>query len=367
MSRRVVAFSIALIAIVSIAPALRARPLYAARTGMACARCHVDPNGGGMRTGTGFLYALNLHTMAPSEEREATLDPKISDGLRLGGDMRTQYMQDVHNELRNRSTFFLMQATLYLSANLSDNTTLYYANDQGRTTEAFGLIGGLPLGTVLKVGRFLPAYGIEEEDHTLFTRDSLGFGTSAEDTGIELTLAHGTRSLTVAAVNGTRGILDDNPQKALVARAWWYNDRIGYGLSGFTNTPYSAERSQRFGAFGQFHHGPFVLLAEYDRGEDTPDKGALRKSEYLMVDGSCAVGERTTLRATYDRVDPNTEYAETARDRVGIGLDADLSPFTRLLLRARATRQYGHDDYGARLYGTDRDTYDLIAQIAIGF
>jgi hypothetical protein len=367
MVRRLVVLSIALAAIGSTAPELRARPLYGARTGMACARCHVDPSGGGMRTGTGFLYALNLHTMAPAEEREATLDPKISDGFRFGGDMRTMYTQDLQNELRNRSSLFLMQASLYLSATLSEHATLYYANDQGSTVEAFGLISGLPLDAVLKVGRFLPAYGIEEEDHSLFTRDSLGFGTFAEDTGVEITIARGTRSLTVATVNGTHGIFDDNPQKAIVAKALWYNDRLGYGLSGYTNTPNSSKRTLRFGAFGQFHQGPLVLLAEYDRGEDTPRVGPLVKSAFLMVDASLSVGERTTLRATFDRIDPNVDYAETARDRIGIGLDADLMPFTRLLLRARGTRQYGHDEYGVRDYGTDRDTYELLGQLAFAF
>jgi hypothetical protein len=367
MHRRLIVLLLALACFFTLGTAVEARPLYAARTGMACSRCHVDPTGGGMRSATGFRYALNLHTMAPAEDREPLLDPKISDGLRLGGDARGTYLQDVHNELSNRSTFFLMQASLYVSATLSDRATLYYANDQGRTTEAFGLLGGLPLGGILKVGRFLPAYGIEEEDHSLFTRDSLGFGTSAEDTGLELTLASGTRMFTIAAVNGARGVLDDNPQKALVARAAWYNERFGGGVSGYSNSPYDAKRSVRYGAFGQFHHGPFVLLAEYDRGEDDPGEGDLRKSEYWMADGSLAVGDRATLRATFDRVDPNTDYAETARDRIGIGIDADLAPFTRLLLRARGTRQYGHNDYGEREYGTDRDYYDLIGQIAFAF
>jgi hypothetical protein len=364
---RLVAF--ALLAWLLLLPGTRvtARPLYAARTGMACARCHVDPAGGGMRTGTGFKYALNLHTMAPAEDREAPFDPKISDGVRLGGDMRGMYLQDAHNELSDQSTFFLMQAALYLAVSINDRTTFAIANDQGRTTEAYALIGSLPLDGSLKIGRFVPAYGIEEEDHTLFTRDSLGFGTAAEDVGIEFTHARGARLVTLALVNGSHGVLDDNPQKALVGRAMWFNDRFGFGASGFINTPYAAERTSRFGAFGQFHQGPLVILAEYDRAEDTPEKGPLVKAAALMVDGSCAVGERTTLRATFDRFDPNTDYAENARDRIGIGLDADLMSFTRLMLRARGVRQYGHDEYGVRRYGTDRDFYELFAQLAFGF
>src|SRR5499427_5195424 len=37
-------------------------PLYAARTGLACANCHFDPNGGGPRNAFGFAFAKNRHS-----------------------------------------------------------------------------------------------------------------------------------------------------------------------------------------------------------------------------------------------------------------------------------------------------------------
>ena len=348
-----------------------ARPLYAARTGMACARCHIDPAGGGERTSTGFIYAFNGHTMIPAEERTATIQPRVGEGLQFGGDFRTQYQQDLRNELRHRSTFYMMQSSFYVSAELNERLSLCYANDQGTTLEAFGLISGLPFGGSLKVGKFHPAYGIEEEDHTIFTRDSLGFGHSSEDTGVELSLAHGPRYLTIAVINGNRGVIDNNAQKGIVGRAWCYNDHVGLGLSGFMDNTDpargAADRVYRYGIFGNLHHGPLVLLGEYDRGKTDPTRGPAVEAEAGFTELSCRVTDRLTAKLDYDRFDPNLEYAETARDRIGIGFEADLMPFARLLTLARGTRQYGHDAYGRRHYGGNRDTYDALAQIHLSF
>ena len=129
-----------------IAESAGARPLHAARTGRPCAACHVDPAGGGIRTGTGFRFAYDGHTFAPDEIREPTLDPRISDGIRIGGDLRTQYMHDIDNARRDRSTFFQMQAELMIAAELNDRLAAVYTNGDGRTREAFGLIRALPLG-----------------------------------------------------------------------------------------------------------------------------------------------------------------------------------------------------------------------------
>jgi hypothetical protein len=159
------------LALAAFADLAGARPLYAMRTGMSCARCHVDPAGGGIRTASGFRYALDGHTMAPAEERSATVEPQISDGLRLGGDFRAQYIQQFAKETSGGlSTFHMMESALYVAAQLVERVSLVYGNDRGQTLEAFALITGLPMQGAVKVGRFRPAFGIEEEAHDLHAR-----------------------------------------------------------------------------------------------------------------------------------------------------------------------------------------------------
>ncbi len=339
---------------------------------MACSRCHVDPAGGGMRNATGFRYAQDLHTMTPAEDRDPVFDPRISDGIRMGADLRGQYMQDAENELRNRSTFFLMQAAVYLAAELNEGFTLVYANDQGRTTEAFGLLR-LPLeGTTLKVGRFRPAFGIEEEDHTTFTRDSLGFGAATEETGIEASIARDAALLTVSLVNGSSGaILDGNPQKAAIGRISWAPGRFGIGASGSLDTPVSLDdridRTYRYGLFGHLRQGILVVMGEYDRGVTDLDEGDSVEREAAFVEADLLLHPRLTAKLKLDRLDPDLDLAEIARDRILLGLESDLAPSVRGIVFVRATRQYGHDDLGRRDYGADRDTYEIVGQLAAGF
>ncbi len=42
---------------------IRARPIYAERTGLPCGQCHIDPSGGGPRTAFGRAFAANGHRL----------------------------------------------------------------------------------------------------------------------------------------------------------------------------------------------------------------------------------------------------------------------------------------------------------------
>ncbi|MFB3907553.1 MAG: hypothetical protein ACE15D_04025 [Candidatus Eisenbacteria bacterium] len=350
-----------------------ARPLYATRTGMACGRCHVDPAGGGVRAQTGFLYAWNGHTITPAEEREPVLDPRIADGLRFGADVRSVYLQSEDQLPSDRSSFFLMEATVHVAADLNDRLTLVYSNDQGAVAETYGLIRSLPLSASLKVGRFKPAFGLEVEDHSTFTRDSLGFGPNAYDTGAAVTFTPRNVQVDLALTNGRLGLpgFDDNDQKAVTGRAAWFRDWIGFGASGFFDTGRlntgERGRTYRYGAFGQLHRGPVVLLAEYDRLTNDPDHGSSVDGEAGFVQGWYEIRPSISLTAKYDRFDPDLDLAETGRDRVSAGIESDLLPLLRLEAYARGTRIYGFDDEGRRRYGENHDVFDLIAMLYLSF
>jgi hypothetical protein len=273
----------------------------------------------------------------------------------------------------------MMQSALYLAAQLIDRVSLVYANDRGQTQEAFALIGGLPMEATLKVGRFRPAFGIEEEDHTTFTRDPLGFGTGSEETGAEISAAAGRYAGNLAVLNGSRGggVFDDNAQKAVVYRGRYYADRFGLGVNGYLNNPGfgdgGGKRRYLYGAFAHLRHGPLVLMGEYDRGANEYDTvgGENSRSKIEIAAGfaelSWRIVDRNTLKVKYERFDPDLEMAETARDRFGLGIESDVLPFTRLLGSARAMREYGITQSGTPAYGETRDSYDLLAQLHVSF
>jgi hypothetical protein len=357
------ALVVTILAVVWAVSPAESRPLYAARTGMACSSCHVNPSGAWMRNTTGFAYALNGHTMTPAEEPTQTIDPKVSDGIRLGGDLRSIYIQEYHRTSSNQSTFLTMSAILFAEASLNNRYSIYYSNDQGRTFETYAIVRNLPFLTTLKVGRFRPTYGVNEEDHTTFTQDSLGVGLFSEDTGIEVTRDHKICHVTLGLLNGsTSPLLDNNPQKAATGRVWVYGSHMGLGMTGYSNVPQRYQRLLRYGVIGNAHVGPLVFLGEYDRGETRYNDPAANGRETVRLEAGFAelsyqIDEGPTVKVKYDRFDHDLDVADNARDRMGLWFETDLAPFTRFIGAAR----------GTRTYADSRTVYDVLAQLYLYF
>src|SRR5215470_12623283 len=81
-----------LIVLAALAPLLllptpgKGTPLYAARTGLACANCHFDPNGGGPRNAFGFAFAKNRHSTEAETDgafKDLDLTNRVSEQLPL--------------------------------------------------------------------------------------------------------------------------------------------------------------------------------------------------------------------------------------------------------------------------------------------
>ncbi len=233
--RRTLLRMLLLLGLVSSLPAV-ALPRFAARNGMECIQCHVNPTGGGMRNAYGRNVFENVFlpwgakprpdswiaTDFPEEPKEEQVgkvtsgfSPELTEWLAVGADLRAAYLLIRPDRLNPDGTrplvnsFFLMQADLYHSAQLGDAVTLYL--DVGVYTgfEAWGLLRVTPPSAgfelYLKAGRFLPPFGIREVEHQLFTREAVGFGQTDKDTGLELDAFWGPLSASVALLNGTLG------------------------------------------------------------------------------------------------------------------------------------------------------------------
>jgi hypothetical protein len=216
-------------AFVSIARPSFAIPRFAARNSMECIQCHYDPTGGGVRNRYGAdVYARTLLSIQGSEP---TISPEgsvgedgwapefsgmLTDWLTLGADVRLGYLLAIpeHGPMPNTdpsitSTLFLMQADLYHAATINPHVNLVL--DVGVYTgfEAWLLIKAIsaptPYNLMIKAGRFKPAFGVRESNHTIFTRETVGFGPMDQDTGVELTAYLWNLTLNTAIVNGTLG------------------------------------------------------------------------------------------------------------------------------------------------------------------
>ncbi|MDP4198952.1 MAG: hypothetical protein Q8922_06735 [Bacteroidota bacterium] len=209
-------------------------PRFALRGGeVDCRGCHVDPTGGRMRTQGGDNFAMNR---LPMWERGPKFSANIGDAIRIGVDMRSQYLYfgdhttadfviPGHDSVLARhilrdttvkaSGALEMALPIYVSAKLSESIEAFVKVNPivsplvSTTWEGYGIIhfvhssgeffdaGAIVGDAYFKVGAFYPAFGIRFDDHTVYTRGGnasfSGFGPAGlfwqpnyVDEGIEL-------------------------------------------------------------------------------------------------------------------------------------------------------------------------------------
>src|SRR5262245_34567924 len=127
----------------------KSTPLYATRTGLACANCHFDPNGGGPRNAFGFAFAKNRHSTDAETEgafKDLDLTNKVSEQLPLyfGVNSRLMALADDARDPPDgvdRFGFFQMETHLHVAFQPHPRLTLAYTTD-GFGTQGNGLSGG---------------------------------------------------------------------------------------------------------------------------------------------------------------------------------------------------------------------------------
>jgi len=304
-------------------------PRFALRGGEAsCRGCHVDPTGGRIRTEGGDNFAMKRLAMWPKESK---FSANIGEGIRIGVDLRSQflYFSDYESIPRHdsvsgfdttyRSSGALeMALPIYFSAKLSDAVNafvktdpvtsdwegyaaIHYVHTSGDFIEAGSVVGD----AYIKVGAFIPSFGIRFDDHTVFTRGGnaglSGFGPAGsmwqhnyKDEGMELGFELFDHAfLTADILNGNeqftampfkldplgpyaialRGAVNTGPlmDKQLSAE-------IGGSLYVHTNEHFhynngvarpggdSIARTWLSAIHGGLHYGPLSFLAEFDMG-----------------------------------------------------------------------------------------------------
>jgi hypothetical protein len=290
-----------------------ALPLYAARTGLTCMQCHVNPTGAGMRNSFGFTYLQNGHSLTPREGSEETpLSNRFNDFLSFGSDMRL--MAYGSQTQKNITSLFLMQGGIYLAADLPQGITLYYNNDFGTTRDVFMVARQVPYISYVKVGKFKPPYGLKLDDHTSFIRSGIGFGTDSQDLGIEVGYDKHPISVIAAVLNGTPGAgpgqFDDNAAKAASAKAEILHTLGGFGPARLGGSYYwnhqGTTKQVRYGGYGTFQAGKYItLLGEVDQAVDNgivPEDPNSHRIAHSVVYGEAvaAVLPTLNLRVKYD-------------------------------------------------------------------
>ena len=219
---------------IALPAAVGAIPRFAVRSGAACSLCHTNPSGAGLRTAYGravferqFLPSPWISELA-GEGAGLHVDPRIGDAVALGADLRGGYLRAMPRKgAPGLDSFFLMEANLHVGAELGRHVTLSYTHGAYGSFEAFGLLHfGLRESPAddawsgyLKLGRFVPAYGVRLENHSTFTREGIGFSATMRDTGLEAGLAF--RGLGLQASHLRGALTDKDPEGTTYLRLEW--------------------------------------------------------------------------------------------------------------------------------------------------
>jgi len=367
---------LAIVALTVVASSASAMPRFAARTGADCRLCHVNPSGGGMRSryGSSVFQRLALPLTIGDEAGDDELpsfSPQITEWLSLGADLRAAYLYSAPDVLDDpTSSFFLMQADLYTAAKLSSHVSVVLDIGVYSGFEAWVLVQAAskpsPYDLYLKVGRFMPTFGLRDPNHDLFTRQGIGLGSSDRDTGLELTFVAGPATLSVALVNGTFGddALDGHGsdhrsfEKALVSRA-----AVGFGAGALHiqtgGSFYLSDNGTdanplfrpaldaaidvaegvdelRAGAFLLAGLGPISYVGEavYVRNRFTSGGdavGGYASAQELAVQ----VIQGVEVMATFELSDPDLTLAGDATTRAGLAAEVFLGPFFEVRVMGR--------------------------------
>lgn len=365
-SRILVALVFTLTGLLSAARQAAARPQYAAREGMYCASCHVNPAGGGQRNANGFNYARGRHASDVEAKFESwNPEPEVSKGVRVGTDLRYVGMTaglsahyDGQDDPQAGSLYssYAMQGGLYLSFTPVEQLVIYYNHDiaagAAKQRDFWGMVRGLtPLNIYVRAGQLRAPYGLRLDDHTAFVRGSansppgevgmMDLDPRLTNPGVEAgflkngVFFHG-------AYQDPAGTFSPSftkvREKMFSARAGWQKGHAMIGASGRSNGLGDADeetKSTRYGLFGSWGMKCVALLAEVDAGKDKSAgqevnvQGAYLAAEYYL--------NRTwSLRAegNYMDFDEGAGVSRVSR-RFGVGAALDPLPFLRLSAEGR--------------------------------
>jgi hypothetical protein len=317
-------------------------PRFAARTGLPCSACHVNPSGGGMRSryGRDTFARTELSTVRSTDA--FAIDPRIGDRLALGADLRFAVLHQRRHapddaelqdpsllrEASQQTTFFPMQMDLYTEASLHEHLALYADIGAAGSYEVFALVRNLPLRGYFKAGMFVPPYGTRLADHTASIRERMGFDPRGKDAGVEVGIEPGPLTLQLSLQNGEAlgSPQDTIPGKLIAARA-----AVRLKLGPLVASPGASvlRVSERVeGEDGtDLRYGPFLWLGlgrlSYLGEVGIRDQDATGKTLYVFYQElGVRVWRGQELYGTVEFLDPDVDVADgDATYRVGAGLE----------------------------------------------
>ncbi len=329
-----------------------ALPRFASRTGAKCQSCHVNPSGGGMRQTFGVQYGRD-ELPVPTWMEEYNIDDfstQITEMLSVGADFRTlffyrQLPDTGSNTAGSLNAFWEMQGDMYLNFKLAKKINIYLDKGLYSGFEIFGTAAILPANGYIKVGKFVPNYGMKMDDHTLFVREATGFSSErgrTELTGAEVAISPGVATVAGGIYNATDGFgAGTGSKKAVLGRAEGIfkvadNMFVGVGGNVFSTSRSGNVQTTLYGGFGSFSFENLTVLSEVDF-IDVDNAGTKQKGFVSYLEANYVVIPGVDLKIAYDFLDRDTEVKSGSVSRYSFGFEffpiagIELRPMYRIM------------------------------------
>lgn len=336
--RLFLAFFISIFCITSQADAL---PRFALLRGDGnCLGCHVNPTGGQLRSAGGEAFSIND---LPMWKRGDKFTSELSDGIRIGGDFRSQllmfsqtsplYSSIVEDSAigrikrgdttRHLTSFHSMSLAFELDIKATNTLHGFFRYDPLGLTQSEGWAllhfvhssgeiiasGKVVTNAYVKLGSFLPAFGIRFDDHTTYVKGGTaslsGFNHAGffwtpgyRDVGAEIgTLLFDHIGIVAGMFNGLEttpiATFSTDPTKAYCFRLTSSGEIIENVLAGELGfSEYIHNHPEGNMTLSAFHFslraGPVTILSEYDMGKNIITSGGVTvaKANALCIEGA---------------------------------------------------------------------------------
>jgi hypothetical protein len=178
---RTFAVLLPIVALIGFGLSVESFPRLAAAQALPCQTCHINPAGGGMRNEFGN-HAVALNELCLPQTKKLFKDryrsPRLSESVTFGFDIRYLVFDD--------GTIFRMQTDAYFMVEPLKDLQYQFRVWEGGISENFGLLWLNDRQFHVKVGRFMPAYGLRMSDHKSYVRDRIGLGANVYRDGLSL-------------------------------------------------------------------------------------------------------------------------------------------------------------------------------------
>lgn len=351
------ALMLAILALLRAAPAA-AEPYLAVQEGYKCNVCHVNPTGGGLRNQFGVTYA---RVLLPAETLDNALDSwtgKITDRLRVGGDLRADWTRNTAPNTPSQQAFSLEQFRVYADVTLIPDRLGIYADEQiapngSQNEEAYVRYGTTTDGFYIKGGQFYLPFGWRLQDQTAFVREVTGISMTTPDKGVEVGYEHSAWSAQFDLTNGAGNNAASNTaagststgnatSNTSTGNGYQVTTQVVYtkpiwrlGIAG-SSTQSNAGDRRVGGLFAGLKTGPIAWLAE---GDIVHDDSLGRTLAAGLLEGDWRIRKGHNLKLTAEYSDPDRAVRNNQQTRYSILYEYTPLPF--LQLRAGYRHYFG--------------------------